>query len=52
MQEYSFKTFVTESTERYVYQTKSERSTVTYTNSISFPSSIVSLAYLNLEPVA
>ena len=29
MQEYSFKTFVTESTERYVYQTKSEHSTVT-----------------------
>ena len=52
MQEYSFKTFVTESTERYVYQTKSERSTVTYTNSISFPSSIVSLAYLDLDPVA
>ena len=44
MQEYSFKTFVTESTERYVYQTKSEHSTVTYTNLAPFPSSIVSLA--------
>ena len=52
MQEYSSKTFVTESTERYVYQTKSERSTITYTNLASFPSSIVSLAYLDLEPVA
>ena len=52
MQEYSFKTFVTESTERYVYQTKSERSTVTYTNLAPFPSSIVSLAYLDLEPIA
>ena len=52
MQKYSFKTFVTESTERYVYQTKSERSTVTYTNFAPFPSSIMSLAYLNLEPVA
>lgn len=52
MQKYSFKTFVTESTERYVYRTKSERSTVTYTNFAPFPSSIMSLAYLNLEPVA
>ena len=52
MQEYSFKTFVTESTERYVYQTKSEHSTVTYTNLAPFPSGIVSLAYLDLEPVA
>ena len=52
MREYSFKAFVSGTEEQYVSWKKTERGEVTVLTPIAFPNTLISLAYMDIEPLA
>lgn len=52
MREFSFKAFVSGTEEQYVSWKKTERGEVTVLTPIAFPNTLISLAYMDTEPLA
>ena len=52
MREYSFKAFVSGTEEQYVSWKKTERGEVTVLTPVAFPNTLISLAYMDTEPLA